>query len=158
MGRNEAIESLRQLYSDASDADKAALECLIPELKESEGERIRKQIEQILIEHDWSATYRISKDDCLAWLEKQKEQKAAEWNDEDEQAAKEIRAMFNRGTFLCPDIQFLSNWLVSVKDRITRPHWKPSEEQMEALLDAQIPGKKYDCDVLLSLYNDLKAL
>lgn len=45
---------------------------IFPELAESEDERIRQQIEQALIEHDWGVTYLVSKEDCLAWLERQK--------------------------------------------------------------------------------------
>lgn len=46
---------------------------VFPELKESEDERIREQIVQVLIEHDWSVTYKVRRGDCIAWLEKQKE-------------------------------------------------------------------------------------
>lgn len=54
---------------------------VFPELKESEDERIRKQIEQAIIEHDWSVTYKVSKDDCLAYLERQKEHHYTKRND-----------------------------------------------------------------------------
>ena len=71
---DNAFEKARAAYGTGA-YDDATLEFLFPELKESEDERIRKQVEQVLIEHDWSVTYGVSKDKCLAWLEKQKEQK-----------------------------------------------------------------------------------
>lgn len=37
-------------------------------------------------------------------------------------------------------------------------HWKPSEEQMKELLNALIPGKDFDCDILAELYGQLKKL
>ena len=39
-----------------------------------------------------------------------------------------------------------------------RPHWKPSEEQMNELHYALTPGQEYDCDVLSQLYSELKKL
>lgn len=42
-----------------------------PELKESKDERIRKCIGDVVREHDWSHIFGVTKDDCLAWLEKQ---------------------------------------------------------------------------------------
>ena len=58
---------------------------------------------------------------------------------------------------------FLGNVRVKCKDAIEcapildEPSWKPNEEQMEALDKARrfIP---YNCDVLESLYVDLKKL
>ena len=42
--------------------------------------------------------------------------------------------------------------------RSLRPQWKPSEEQMNELHYALIPGMEFDCDVLAELYVQLKKL
>ena len=78
MTREEAIKVVRNIYQ--TDAEKEALETLIPELKESEDERIRKAICACIIDinNDWITLHGASKEEALAWLEKQKEQKPAE--------------------------------------------------------------------------------
>ena len=38
-----------------------------------------------------------------------------------------------------------------------QPHWKPSEEQMNELFLALIPGAEYDCDILEELYYGLSS-
>lgn len=43
-------------------------------------------------------------------------------------------------------------------DRLRKTIWKPSEEQMEELLNALTPGKELDCDILAELYGQLKKL
>lgn len=49
---------------------------------------------------------------------------------------------------------FKRDW-VAVKEE----HWKPSEEQMEALSDAYVEASTFKKgDILESLYNDLKKL
>lgn len=49
------------------------LEALAPELKESEDERIRKEIKHHISLLECYRFMDVSKEDCLAWLEKQKE-------------------------------------------------------------------------------------
>jgi len=54
---------------------------LFPELKESEDERIKGKIIDILKKSPGCCWYgQKEKDDCIAYLEKQKEQKTTEWN------------------------------------------------------------------------------
>ncbi len=64
----EALERAKKVYKDIP----GYLQNIFPELRGSEDERIRQQIEQVLIEHDWSVTYLVSRKNCLAWLERQK--------------------------------------------------------------------------------------
>lgn len=75
MEREEAIDVIRNIYQ--TDKEKEALETLIPELKESEDERVRKEIYNFLIDME-------CKKEWIAYLEKQKEQRPAEWSEEDE--------------------------------------------------------------------------
>lgn len=79
MNREEAIEIVRKLYYDSLflKKDKEAIETLIPELKESKDERIRKDIIRYLkysgIKPDRPINphVRTTMKDALAWLEKQ---------------------------------------------------------------------------------------
>ena len=60
--------------------DDATLEFIFPELAESEDERIRKEIIDIVEAYRANCVYEGTHkfDDCLAWLERQKEQKPVE--------------------------------------------------------------------------------
>ena len=73
---DEALKVAKGLY--AKDApDSLHLERMFPELKESEGERIRKHLIGV-VELYYGNTDEQEKKDCLAWLEKQGGQKPAE--------------------------------------------------------------------------------
>ena len=69
MTREEAIKVVRNIYQ--TDAEKEALETLIPELKESEDERIIKTLQEYVKNRNWSLNG-PTQDEVLAWLEKQK--------------------------------------------------------------------------------------
>ncbi len=77
MTRKEAIEIVRNIYETKQ--EKEALEFLIPELAESEDERVRKEI--IRIVDIWTNSSPvingIPRETLLAYLEKQKEQNVA---------------------------------------------------------------------------------
>ena len=115
------------------------LEALAPELKESEDERIRKHIIYILNSLPGCYWYgQKEKDDTISYLEKQKdhfrddakmvEQPTAEWSEEDEH--------YFQNLIMAVDSTFgdgnTKNWLQN-RLKSLRPHWKPSEEQIEAL-------------------------
>lgn len=68
MTREEAIKIVKEFINDTC-VDREALETLIPELKESEDERIRKEIVSALQFANDNGAY----DKHLAWLEKQKD-------------------------------------------------------------------------------------
>ena len=76
----EAIERARKIHNDTEfDYEKGMMEEIIPELKESEDEKIRKRI-LLSLQKDFMATKNSgcsTKDleECIAWLEKQGEQK-----------------------------------------------------------------------------------
>lgn len=78
MTREEAIEIVKKNWPEGRHQIKAALEFLVPELKESEDERIRKELIDHCIQGSKQRTIVSHKEDYkrwLAWLEKQKEQK-----------------------------------------------------------------------------------
>ena len=75
MKREEAIEIVRNIYQ--TDAEKEALAVLIPELCESEDERIRKALIKVFTDkykkgYEWKE-FGIPNRSVLDWLEKQKE-------------------------------------------------------------------------------------
>ena len=122
---------------------KQALETIFPELSESEDERIRKEIidfiqwaeDRGMTRHDYHQAKRPAV--WLAYLEKQKEQKPAEWSEGDEdmlnscissiEEAKENRYAYKE-TDGDTSYDHEIAWLKSL-----RPSWKPSEEQIDAL-------------------------
>lgn len=83
MDRKEAIEIIRKnMPSDKSLPVYEALQTLVPELVESEDEKIRQFLLRLVKrcpESSIDFMGEIKKGDVIAWLEKQKEQKPAEW-------------------------------------------------------------------------------
>lgn len=79
----------------------------------------------------------------------QKEQKPAEWSEEDEAFLRVAIAICNRYSH-----KDIADWLKSLRPQ---PHWKPSEEQMDALKETA-EWKKYSNPQLFSLYEDLQKL
>ena len=145
-----------------------ALKEACPELRESEDERIRKAIVGLIEELQRSDKYfaGVELTDMLAYLEKQKEQKPAEWDDykdkvnvpycssepewseEDEdmlnscissiEEAKENRYAYKE-TDGDTSYDHEIAWLKSLRPdsyKNCNSRWKPSEEQMKALEDA----------------------
>lgn len=159
MTREEAIRRIKAWNLDSDDREVLAV--VIPELVESEDEKIRKWIYSIIENLGYPADEDAEKELdemqplALAYLEKQKEQKPAEWSDEDKAFLKVAIAICNRYSH-----KDIADWLkslrpqphtVSIKDatkfgnleyergvkdgiQSEKSHqWKPSEEQMEAL-------------------------
>ena len=56
------------------------LETLAPELRRSEDERIRKEMIRYFTEMKKGGSAALPYDDCIAYLERQKERKSVEWN------------------------------------------------------------------------------
>lgn len=96
--------------------------------------------------------------------------KPTEWSEEDENYMEEIisnlkYAAKNRKTCSSKLAEECIHWLeVKLKSLRPQPHWKPSEEQMEALqtvyeyLSTGTPENIKLSDMLRRLYNDLKKL
>lgn len=174
------IESVMASYSkeELEDLIKKAL----PE-RESEDERIRKR----LVEYFNGYYDRFSSGNnvnvyweslevkaVIAWLEKQKEQGPAEWSEEDVEMLESIIKDYD---YLCRiwlqdyekrlggadceariDIRNQITWLKSLRPQ---PHWKPSDEQIDALNSIILNGSfTYVGQVqdLISLKDDLKKL
>lgn len=148
--------------------DESVLTCLgmmFPELRESEDERIRKAIVNLF--EVASEAYLVEatgfkKEQFLSYLEKQKEQKLAEWSEEDEKQLDDIisiiRGAYEHGITISETRHRNAySWLNNL-----RPSWKPSEEQMEVLLNAEglVRANNYNenAKILASLYEQLKKL
>jgi len=185
---NEALERAKFYYGNCpSESEKKKLEKLFPELRESEDERIRKEIRNFLIDME-------CKKEWIAYMEKQKEQKPA-WSEEDENALKYIHELISWGyaekfmdaqtahdmrAWLYVHLRFdafqngnsrpksSDNWKPSEVcygakgDPDPAGVWKPSEEQMEALESAVKLYKDTHFEIhhkkIVSLYEQLKKL
>lgn len=85
---------------------------IFPELKESEDEKIKKDLIQWINEFPdtiWRGHY---KKDVIDWLEKQGEQKST-WSEKDEKMVKDIIAAIDSLYY-----HGMVNWLKSLKERI----------------------------------------
>lgn len=77
MTQEEKLEKAKELYPTANADQRYVLECLFPELAESEDERIRKAIKYCIKQGfiGYGKIENVTPDECLAWLEKQGEQR-----------------------------------------------------------------------------------
>ena len=146
---DEAIERAKAWYKlDNNDLSNDDLETLFPEIRESKDERIRKDI--IVLVKDWWD--RVNKDNIstkeqmIAWLEKQGEQKPqrmisaeakeamynkpAEWSEDDEVKINRIVDCLENLNVADNDILLKDvDWLKSLKDRVQpQPNQEWSEE------------------------------
>lgn len=163
MTREEAIRRIKAWNLDPDDME--VLSVVIPELAESEDERIRKQILDCFgtmrRQGCFPSKHKEQYDSWISWLEKQKEkrpltakeyhdkfdemygqykpnlveQKPAEWSE------RENKMLASAISHIVDSECFDHFHDITKADIISwlkslRPSWKPSEEQMEALKDA----------------------
>ena len=89
------IEKANKMHSENCEACKACIEELIPDLVESEDEKIRKWIIDDITfnmnnEPLHNSEYRKKAEKAIAWLEKQAEQKPVNWSEEDKGIIEEV--------------------------------------------------------------------
>ena len=162
--RANKIDTLNKEYLTS----KEAKEYIFPELAESEDEKIRKAIISFLEQSGYGGVGEYPKAKMIAWLEKQKEQKPAILNKEDERIMNEIIGFLQDGIWHDDIIEKVKltqkyvAWLSWLKSLRPQSHWKPSEEQMNALAQSIFMlGSSLGEDKrksIESLYNDLKKL
>jgi len=158
---DEALEKAKKYHEEYWQVDaKDITETLFPQLRESEDERIRTEIISALEFANDGGIY----DKHIAYLEKQKEQKPAEWSEEDERMLSRCEKSIESSKQFADSDTFKKakdneiDWLEN-RFKSLCPSWKPSEEQMEALKGALETYKGYEeYDAIKSLYNDLKKL
>lgn len=107
---------------------------IFPELAESEGEQIRKNLICFFKkEYGTNSNARfagIEVKDIIAWLEKQDEQKSF-WNERDEKNLNTIINVIHGGTHLAYENEI--DWLKSIKDRVQpqpKQEWREEDEKM----------------------------
>ena len=160
---NEALERAKAQWGSVNDETRSWLEGTFPELRESEDERIRKALYKMakVPRKEIYEAEGITKEQALAYLEKQKEipmpnstELLRMWDEEDERILKGIYGKIDHDQSYNVSKVDMLNWLKSL-----RPSWKPSEEQMEALERAIIRVHSVeDIPILTELRNKLKAL
>lgn len=95
---DEALERARkELKQDLHESGIWAIQRIFPELKESEDEKIRKELKEAFEAYDIDSTWNgIPIRSILTWIEKQKELKQ-EWSEEDENALKYFHELISFG-------------------------------------------------------------
>lgn len=132
MDRTEQIEQARRLIATGISRELVAvLHQQFPELKESEDERIRKELweyfHNLQLSSDCDFSPSLTIDDILAWLERQKEQKSTGWCKEDETFVKDaIEAVENYYSKGCGQEELVS-WLKSLRLQ-PKKEWSMKDE------------------------------
>lgn len=136
----EALEQARNYYPDNQ-----FLDTIFPELAESEDEKIRRAIIKSIEEDSSVYEQEVTKEQMLAWLEKQKEQKLVERatmqdfnyhdGEPDKKAWSRLIAILNYAEATSDDtpgeeVQALINWIES-KRQVQKPaEWSEKDEKM----------------------------
>jgi hypothetical protein len=126
---DEALTKARNIVNSINVGliGKDSFEAVFPELRESEDERIRKWLIKDMGRRlsCWTST-EVTKEQVLAWLEKQGEQKPA-WSEEDgKNLEKAIWYIEKGGKLIFEKNDKLVSWLKSLKDRV-----QPQQESDE---------------------------
>ncbi len=158
MDRKEAIEVVKKNWPEGRHQIKEALRVLIPELAESEDEKMWKWLTKIVDNLSPADFKEVKKMNVIAWLEKQKEQKPVSWTEQDESNLRVLCLDIMTRPFVAgAKSEDMVSWLKSLRPQ---PHWKPSEEQMNSLLwviENANKSVEVNCE-LNSLYEQLKKL
>lgn len=173
---SKAVEKAKQEYSITTSEDrKQWLEELFPELRESEDERIRKEILNYIDKATGCKRW-------VAWLEKQGEQKSFDyenanipqkdstWGEEDKHWRQKVIDFMNHPDLIkaTPTLaKDTINWLKSLKDRVqpqSKQEWSEEDESnFQGIIDELKVNKHHapDCDLptydrFLSWFKSLK--
>lgn len=95
----DALERAKCIYNENPSSSTAKFMCgqIFPEIKDSEDERIRSFLYEFIKICGWSEKQYPSKEECLAYLEKQKAQRPAEWSGEDDAALDYLHELISFG-------------------------------------------------------------
>lgn len=166
MAYDEALLRAKEMIRDMTDIGGVAkvddILHIFPELKESEDEKIMKNIvEAVEFHKDFTQS---RKEEIYAWLKKQCKHNHTNWNSEDEEhlnsVLERLEGMCKKGSTFIQTRFAVSedkDWLKSLRVKF---NWKPSDEQLRPLGYAidYFKKKKNDTTYLESLYNDLENL
>ena len=113
----------------------------VPELAESEGEQIRKEIIRVF-KGEISFTSEKENEKYIAWLEKQKPDG---WSEEDENMCLDLIQYFVDGYGLEHNLAYTVDWLKFLKDRVgcevnctTTKQWSEDDERIRKSLIASL--------------------
>lgn len=139
MKKNEAIEVIKKNYPHVAESGsqfETALRILIPELKESEDEKIKKYL-LTLVNQLWADAIEeygdVTKEKVISWLKKQGEQKPVEWTHKDGKNLAELWEILSVHRNTNPQVDNLMEW---VKDLVSYKRQEWSEDDEIALNDA----------------------
>ena len=122
MNYEERLEVAKRLYELSNDEQKTALECIFPELCESEDEKARKEIIGFIHDVYNKGSLVLSdehKDKWIAWLEKQGGQKSTEWDEYDEMYVNALVAIVRKRVATDERLRDeLIGWLSCLKCRL----------------------------------------
>ena len=139
----EALERAKQSLTYPDYPGFMRVDVIFPELAESEDEKIRKSlIDLIKGITSWNYFLGISREQMIAWLEKQGEQKSS-WNEIDEKNLNTIINVIHGGTHLAYENEI--DWLKSIKDRVQpqpKQEWSEKDEKMWTQVSNEIEAIK----------------
>ena len=152
-------------YADAKREQK-------PDTRDCDDLQLLGFVYDLLNEIEWNDNWAMSKEECLRRLNNYRPQKPAEWSEEDEtminscissiEEAKENRYAYKE-TDGDTSYDHEIAWLKSLRGRPkSSDNWKPSEEQLKALLNAEEylrEGDQFDsAKSIAQLYEQLTSL
>lgn len=104
------------------DKVKEFVDYLLPELIEDGDDRIRRKLISYFSNVKGFSTleynYGITQEEAVAWLEKQGEQKPAEWSEEDKNMIENIFETIDTYYYLIPNYKEILSWLNSIMQRM----------------------------------------
>lgn len=157
----DALERAKEMC--AMPTDKATMEYIFPELRESEDERIRKHLLLHFRNKTKETWCNMPVKDIIAYLEKQKEQKPVEWSDTNELVFKDICKHLKEEGYngWIVVLEALRNGEFNQKSLRLQPHWKPTEKELTALknlMNGKFPDGIFPGATLSELYTKLSKL
>lgn len=125
--------------------DAVAVNDIFPELQSKDEQMRKKCIE--LIKELKTFCMRDGQEECIAWLEKQGEQKPAEWSEEDERNFDIIYGIIYNSCN-AEDASRLISWLKAIKDRVQpqpKQEWSKEDEKIyQSIMDDTVQENQLD--------------
>jgi len=155
---NEALEDMRVIYPNLKGDAKLAVEHAFPELAESEDERIRKGIVETIKQCPDTFLNPKNRDEMLAYLEKQKEQKPA-WSEEDKQWLSEVYFAIDHSMYSEDERQAMKKYIDSLRSQSKPTEWSEEDEnKIESIKGLITTGRFADTNTIRTIWELLDSL
>lgn len=123
-----------------------------------EDERIRKFLIDILSHGIWKKEWPFSPPECISWLEKQKEQKPAEWGEEDEVKLNDVIRIIENSGNVKSIIKHYTDFLKSLPERFNlqpKQEWSEEDEsKLSTLLGMlKVMRELNSNDIIVGIYS-----